>query len=36
MKIPTYPYKMAIFSVGISYSLQKPKSSYCCDSSLWV
>jgi len=25
------PYKMAIFPVGIPYSLQKPKNSYCRD-----
>ena len=27
-KIPTDPYKMAIFPVGIPYSLQKPKNPY--------
>jgi len=33
-KIPTDIYKMAIFPVGIPYSLQKPKNSYCRDFSL--
>jgi len=30
-KIPTDPYKMAIFPVGIPYPLQKPKNPYCRD-----
>ena len=33
-KIPTNPYKIATFSVGIPYSLQKPKNPYCKDFSL--
>jgi len=35
-KIPINPYKIAIFLVGIPYSLQKPKNPYCRDFSLRV
>jgi len=35
-KIPTDPYKMAIFPVGIPCSLQKPKNPYRRDFSLRV
>jgi len=35
-KISTDPYKMAIFPVGITYSLQKPKTPYCGNFSLQV
>jgi len=28
-KIPTNPHKIAIFPVGIPYTLQKPKNPYC-------
>jgi len=35
-KIPTDPYKMAIFPVGILYSLQKSKNPYRRDFSLQV
>jgi len=35
-KIPTDPYKMAVFPVGIPYSLQKPKNPYRRDFSLRV
>ena len=34
MKIPTDPYKLAIFPVGIPYSLQKPKNPYKCKEEL--
>jgi len=36
VKIPTDPYKMAIFPIGNLYSLQKPKNIYCRNFSLRV
>jgi len=35
-KISTDPYKIAIFPVGIPFSLQKPKNPYCRNFSLRV